>query len=97
MGGRKINMKCNMGWKNVKQDNLPICNKKAFDDEDDEDDVNWMESEIVMVVVNQIRKNIQYITFGKIDEHNEWMIGEDYDYLTDKEEVTHWMSLPDKP
>jgi hypothetical protein len=88
---KKINQKLNMGWKNVKQDNLPICNKKAFDDED------WMESEIVMVVVNQIRKNIQYITFGKIDEHNEWMIGDFSDYLTDKEEVTHWMSLPDKP
>ena len=86
-----------MEWKNVKQDKLPICNKKAFDDANDEDDVNWMESERVMVVVNQIRNNSQYITFGRIDEHNEWMIGEYLDYLTDKEEVTHWMLLPELP
>ena len=83
-----------MEWKNVKQDKLPICNKKAFDDEDN---VNWMESERVVVVVNQIRHNSQYITFGRIDEYNEWMIGEDLRYLTDKEEVTHWMLIPELP
>jgi hypothetical protein len=71
-----------MEWKNVKQDKLPICNKKAFDDEDDEDDVNFMESEIVLVVVNQIRNNSQYITFGRINEYNEWMIGEYFEFLT---------------
>lgn len=86
-----------MEWKSVKQDKLPICNKKAFDDADEEDDVNWMESETVMVVINQIWCNNQYITFGRINEHNEWMIGDDLEYLTDKEEVTHWMLLPELP
>jgi hypothetical protein len=84
-----------MEWKNVKQDKLPICNKKAFDEEDDEDDVNWMESDTVLVVVNKIRNNSQYITFGRINEYNEWMIGEYLEFLTDKEEVTHWMLLPE--
>ena len=86
-----------MEWINVKQNKLPICNKKAFDDADDEDDINWMESEIVLVVVNKIRNNSQYITFGRINEFNEWMIGEYLEFLTDKEEVTHWMLLPELP
>jgi hypothetical protein len=86
-----------MEWKNTKQDKLPICNKKAFDEEDDEDDVNWMESDTVLVVVNKIRNNSQYITFGRINEYNEWMIGEYLEFLTDKEEVTHWMLLPELP
>jgi hypothetical protein len=65
--------------------------------EDDEDDVNWMESDTVLVVVNKIRNNSQYITFGRINEYNEWMIGEYLEFLTDKEEVTHWMLLPELP
>ena len=84
-----------MEWISI-EDRLPICNKKAFDD-DDEDDVNWMESEMVMVVVNQIRSNTQYITFGRVDEHKEWAIGEDYSYVDDRQEVTHWMLLPELP
>jgi len=85
-----------MEWISI-EDRLPICTKKAFDDDDDEDDTNWMESETVMVVVNQIRSNVQYMTFGRIDEHNEWMIGEDYSYVDDRQEVTHWRLLPELP
>jgi hypothetical protein len=83
-----------MEWKSVKRE-LPICNKKAFDDTEDEDDVNWLESEIVLVIVNQISSNIKHIAFGRIDEHNEWW-KEDV-YLNDNEEITHWSPLPELP
>ena len=84
-----------MEWKNVKQE-LPICNKKAF--KDTEDDVNWLESDIVLVVVNQIRSKNKYITLGRIDEHNDWWKDEEEDYFhKEEEEVTHWLPLPELP
>ena len=84
-----------MEWKNVKQE-LPICNKKAFDDTEDEDDVNWSESDYVLVVVNNIRHNHRYITIGRMDENNEWE--KEYDsYLNNEEKVTHWLPLPELP
>ena len=84
-----------MEWKNVKQE-LPICNKKAFNDTE-EDDVNWLESDIVLVVVNLIRSKSKYVTLGRIDEHNDWWV-EDVNYLDkEKEEITHWLPLPELP
>jgi hypothetical protein len=75
----------NMEWINV-NDKLPICNIKPFDE-------FLMESEKVLVVVNG------NITFGRLDEDNDWSICKDYpldvyfDYTTVDEKVTHWMPL----
>ncbi len=85
-----------MEWKKVKQE-LPICNKKAFKDTEG-GDVNWLQSDIVLVVVNQIRSKNKYITLGRIDEYNDWWKEEEEDYFhKEEEEVTHWLPLPELP
>ena len=88
-------------WEDVKS----AGNKKAFEDEDGEDVIDLMESEIVLVVVSQVKYTIerqyicQYIKFGKLNDYG-WTIaiGEEYyDYLNINEEVTHWMPFPELP
>ena len=90
-----------MEWISTK-DRLPECTQNVMDyGFGIKINDNWLESETVLLAVKETRNDNtveSYVILGRIDDKNEWWVGEDaIDSLRKNQEVTHWMNMPKSP